>query len=129
MKAKWLLMIMLVIVFSGGRMAMAHEGDQKMPSTSSLNGNEHSETNMEGMDMSGDHGSDGHDMEGMDMSGDHSTDGHDMEGSGHSHGPVIEKPANLKVLGTYGAVNLSFIVIGIWNKWFRRKDGSNGNSK
>lgn len=134
LKAKWLLMIILVIVFSGGRMAMAHEGDQKMQSTSSPNGNEHSEHNMEGMDMSGEHNTDSHDMEGMDMSGDQGTDNHDMEGmdmegSGHSHGPVIEKPANLKVLGTYGAVNLSFIVIGIWNKWFRRKDGSNGNSK
>ncbi|WP_026575935.1 hypothetical protein [Bacillus sp. UNC438CL73TsuS30] len=134
MKAKWMFMIILVIVFSGGRMAMAHEGDQKMPSTSSLNGNEHSEHNMEGMDMSGEHTTYGHDMEGVDMSGEHTTDNHDMEGmdmegSGHSHGPVIEKPANLKVLGTYGAVNLSFIVIGIWNKWCRRKGGSNGNSK
>ncbi|MGG1398778.1 hypothetical protein ABE288_13375 [Bacillus salipaludis] len=149
MKAKWLLMIILVIVFSGGRIAMAHEGDQKMLSTSRLNGNEHSDHNMEGMvmsgehttdshdmegmDMSGEQSTDNHDMEGMDMSGDHHTDGHDMEGmdmegSGHSHGPVIEKPANLKVLGTYGAVNLSFILIGIWNKWFRRKDGSNGIS-
>ncbi|MED1468647.1 hypothetical protein [Bacillus salipaludis] len=131
MKSKWLFIIILVIVFSGGRMAMAHEGNQKMPSTSS--GNQHSEHNMEGMEMSGEHTTDSHDMEGMEMSGDQSTDNHDMEGmdmegSGHSHGPVIEKPANLKVLGTYGAVNLSFILIGIWNKWFRRKDGSNGNS-
>jgi len=73
---------------------------------------------------SGDHNtSDGHDMEGM-------TEGEDMEGSGgHGHEPVKEKPANLKVLGTFGAFNLSFIVIGVWNKWVRRKDGSNGNSK
>lgn len=113
---------------------MAHEGEQKMPSTSSLNGNVVS--NMEGIDMSGDHSSEnGLDMEGMDMSDDHSLkDGHDMEGmkmedSGHSHEPVEEKPANIKVLGTFGAVNLSFIVIGVWNKWFRRKDGSDGNSK
>ncbi|MDQ6600328.1 hypothetical protein E2K98_09205 [Bacillus salipaludis] len=150
MKAKWMFMIILVIVFSGGRMAMADEGNQKMPSTSSLNGNELSEHNIEGMDVSGEHTADSHDMEGMDMSGEHTTDSHDMEGmdmsgeyntenhdmegmdmegSGHSHGTVIEKPANLMVLDTYGAVNLSFIVIGIWNKWFRRKDGSNGNSK
>lgn len=40
----------------------------------------------------------------------------------HSHGPVIETPPNYKVLGTYGAINLSFILIGIWNKWFRRKE-------
>lgn len=37
------------------------------------------------------------------------------------HGPVVETPPNYKVLGTYGAVNLSFILIGVWNKWFRRK--------
>jgi hypothetical protein len=85
---------------------------------------------MDGMDMSGD----GHDMEGMDMSGDsHDMDGmdmsgdsHDMEGmdmgdSGHSHGPVVETPPNVRVLGTFGAVNLAFILVGIWNKWFRRR--------
>jgi cytoskeletal protein RodZ len=37
------------------------------------------------------------------------------------HGPVVETPPNYKVLGSYGAVNLSFILIGVWNKWFRRK--------
>ncbi|WP_445492036.1 hypothetical protein [Niallia sp. 03133] len=47
-------------------------------------------------------------------------DGHKEEGSNH-HGPVVEAPPNYKVLGAYGAVNLSFILIGIWNKWFRRK--------
>ncbi|ULT58763.1 hypothetical protein L1999_09640 [Neobacillus drentensis] len=135
MKGKWLLMIILVVVFSGGRIALADGDHGKAPSTANLNGQEH---DMEGMDMSGgsntestssDHKtSEGHDMEGM-------TEGEDMEGMnmegsrGHSHEPVKEEPANLKVLGTFGAVNLSFIVIGIWNKWFRRKDGSNGNSK
>lgn len=37
------------------------------------------------------------------------------------HGPVVETPPNYKVLGAYGTVNLSFILIGVWNKWFRRK--------
>jgi hypothetical protein len=41
--------------------------------------------------------------------------------AGDHHGPVVETPSNYKVLGSYGAVNLSFILIGIWNKWFRRK--------
>jgi hypothetical protein len=45
--------------------------------------------------------------------------GHESEGH---HGPVVETPPNYKVLGTYGAVNLSFILIGVWNKWFRRKE-------
>ena len=101
MKGKWLLIIILVVVFSGGRIAFADGDHGKVPSTSSLNGQSE------------------HDMEGMDMEG----------SGGHSHEPVKEEPANLKVLGTFGAINLSFIVIGVWNKWFRRKDGSSGNSK
>ena len=169
MKGKWLLMIILVVAFSGGRIALADGDHGKVPSTSNLNGQ--SEHNMEDMSegnnsdshdtestSSGHSTSNDHDMEGMDMSegnhsdshtestsGGHSTsDGHDMEGmtegddmqgmdmegsGGHGHEPVKEKPANMKVLGTFGAVNLSFIVIGVWNKWFRRKDVSNGNSK
>ena len=132
MKGIWLLMIILVIVFSGGRMALADGEHGKVSSTSNQNGQ--SQQNMEGMDMSGGNSSDSHDMESM--SGDQNTsDGQDMEGmdmggsNSHSHEPVKEKLANLKVLGTFGAVNLSFIVIGVWNKWFRRKDGSSGNSK
>lgn len=125
MKVKWLLMIFLVITFSGGRMAMAHEGDQKMPSTSSLNGDGQSQHNMAGMDMSGKD-------KNMDMSSstkNDSMEGMDMGGHSHSDVQVEEKPANIKVLGTDGAVNLSFIIIGVWNKWFRRKDGSDGDSK
>jgi hypothetical protein len=123
LKRKIFLVLLFVLIFSGGRIGYAHEGDMKVPSTSGLNGGEHSGqsmdgTDMEGMDMSGD----GHDMEGMDMSEDgHDMEGMDMEGSSHSHGPVVESPANVKVLGTFGAVNLAFILIGIWNKWFRRR--------
>ncbi len=133
--------MILLVVFSGGRIALADGNHSKVPSASNLN--DHSEHDMEGMDMSGGNSSESHDMESM--SSDHTTsDGHDMEGmtdggdmegmdmeesGSHSHEPVKEEPANLKVLGTFGAVNLSFIVIGVWNKWFRRKDGSNGNSK
>jgi hypothetical protein len=136
-KLKWLLMLLIVIVFSGGRVAMAQEGHQHSKSQSSSEHNmdgmdivgDHS-NDMEGMDMSGDKSSDNNDMKGMDMSGDQTKDSHDdMEGMDMGHEPVVEKPANLKVLGTYGAVNLSFIMIGVWNKWFRRKGGLNGNSK
>jgi hypothetical protein len=76
-----------------------------------------------GSDMEGmDHGS-GSDMEGMDMEGDSGGEAHDH------HAAVVETPPNYKVLGTYGAVNLLFILIGIWNKWFRRKgDVNNGNA-
>jgi hypothetical protein len=143
MKGKFLFLIALILILSGGRLAMAHEGDkQKVPSTSGLHGSEHSGQGMDEMDMSGDGhdmdgmdmSGDGHDMEGMDMSGDshdmdgmdmsgdsHDMEGMDMGGSGHSHGPVVETPPNVKVLGTFGAVNLAFILVGIWNKWFRRR--------
>lgn len=63
-----------------------------------------------------------HTEEGHGTSDDHSGQeegGHESEGH---HGPVVETPPNYKVLGTYGAVNLSFILIGVWNKWFRRKE-------
>jgi hypothetical protein len=133
LKVKLLLMIFLMIVFSSGRMAMAHGDDQKMQSTSSLNGNGQSGNTMEGMDMSGKDKN--MDMSGkdknMDMSGSKegdSMEGMDMEEGGHGHEAVKEKPANQKVLGAFGAVNLSFIVIGVWNKWFRRKDDTGGNS-
>ncbi|MEH7095012.1 hypothetical protein [Neobacillus vireti] len=129
MKGKWALIIVLIIVFSGGRMAMADGDHSKVPATSSLNG-QSEQNKMDNQDMeSMDHNSgDGHEMEGM--TGGDNMQGMDMEGSeGHSHEPVKEEPANLKVLGTYGAVNLSFIIIGVWNKWFRRKDGSDVHSK
>jgi hypothetical protein len=86
---------------------------------SDMEGMDHGSGNdMEGMD----HGS-GSDMEGMDMEGDSGGEAHDH------HAAVVETPPNYKVLGTYGAVNLLFILIGIWNKWFRRKgDVNNGNA-
>jgi hypothetical protein len=135
-KFKWLLLILIVIVFSGGRVAMAQEGNPKN-STTSNGGSEQMEGmdmsgnhDMKGMDMRGDKNKDSHEMEGTDKSSDHKKDSHDdMEGMDMGHGPVVEKPANLKVLGTYGAVNLSFIVIGVWNKWCRRKGDLDGNSK
>ncbi|WP_059172836.1 hypothetical protein [Bacillus sp. FJAT-27445] len=50
------------------------------------------------------------------------------EQGGHGHGPVTETPPNLKILGTFGGINLSFILVGIWNRRFRRKVNINGNS-
>lgn len=52
----------------------------------------------------------------------HGTSEDFSEGSEEHHGPIVETPPNYKVLGTYGAINLSFILIGVWNKWFRRKE-------
>lgn len=131
LKVKILFMTFLVFVFAGGGMAMAQEGGQKAPSAIILVDGDHSGHNMDGMDMSGKD-------KNMDMS-EHqdvqgSTNGDDMEGmdmkeDSHSHEPVKETPPNAKVLGTYGAVNLAFVVIGVWNKWFKRKEGLDGNSK
>lgn len=67
------------------------------------------------------HGSVGHEQENS-----HSEEGVVHEeaegGNGHGGANLVEKPENMKVLGTFGAINLSFILIGIWNKWFKRKE-------
>jgi hypothetical protein len=110
-------------------------------SGSDMEGMDHgSGSDMEGMnhdsgsDMEGmDHGS-GSDMEGMNHESGSDMEGMDMEsesnGESHDHHKaVVETPPNYKILGTYGAVNLSFIIIGVWNKWFRRKgELNNGNA-
>jgi hypothetical protein len=41
---------------------------------------------------------------------------------GHGHGNVVETPANIPVLTTFGAINVAFILFGVWNKWFRKKE-------
>ncbi|MEW9668138.1 hypothetical protein [Ammoniphilus sp. 3BR4] len=58
-----------------------------------------------------------------------SSDGHGTGNSdeGH-HGPVVETPPNYKVLGTFGAINLVFILIGIWNKLLKRKGNTSWQS-
>lgn len=105
--------------------SMKGNGEQSGHDMKSMKGNsEHSGHDMKS--MKGDNQHDGNDMEGM-TEGDN-MEGMDMGGS-HSHGPVKETPPNVKVLGTFGAVNLSFIVIGVWHKLFRRKGGSDGTSK
>jgi hypothetical protein len=131
LKLKVAIIAFFLFTFIGGGMAFAN-GEHK------TNSNTETQSTMKGMDMSGkdkDMDMSTMDMDGkdknMDMSGSNSND--DMEGmnmeDGHSHEPVKEVPPNAKVLGTYGAVNLAFIIIGVWNKVFRRKDVSNVNSK
>lgn len=68
----------------------------------------------------------GHESENKEATA-HSHDAGGAEGGSHSHGPVTETPPNMKVLGTFGGINLSFILIGIWNKWSRRKGDEHGN--
>jgi hypothetical protein len=69
-----------------------------------------------------DHGNMGHEQ---DTNKSEEGDVHqEVEEGGHGHGgaDLVEKPANMKVLGTFGVINLSFILIGIRNKWFKRKE-------
>lgn len=130
LKVKIAVLALLVFALTGGGMAMAHGGDVKMTATSNGSGNTSS---MQGMDMSGkDKNMDmsNMDMSGkdknMDMSGSNQDD--NMAGMDMGEKPIKETPPNAKILGTYGAVNAAFIMIGVWNKWLRRKDGSDGNS-
>lgn len=37
----------------------------------------------------------------------------------HGAAEYVEQLANVKVLASFGATNLSFVFIGIWNKWIR----------
>jgi hypothetical protein len=88
------------------------EGENHVEESTSISG--HTET--EGHDDGGSHGTHSNTE---DQTTNQSEAGHESEGH---HGPVVETPPNYKVLGTYGAINLSFIMIGVWNKWFRRKE-------
>jgi hypothetical protein len=45
------------------------------------------------------------------------------ESGGHGgHENVVETPPNIPVLSTFGAINAAFILFGVWNKWFRKKE-------
>ncbi|MFB5197128.1 hypothetical protein ACE198_19755 [Neobacillus sp. KR4-4] len=126
MKKLFLFIFALSFILSFDVRVFADEGHSHTPNLKQATENLKKETSV------GDHATMDHDsrtdMEGMDHES-----GTDMEGSGDEdhdhHGPVVESPPNYKVLSTYGAVNLSFVLIGVWNRWFRRKgDVNNGNA-
>ena len=123
LKKLYLLIFTLVFIFSFDVRALADEGHSHTPNLKQATENlKNSGT------KSQDASSEGDDMEGMNHDS-----GTDMEGSGGEthdhHAVVVEVPPNYKVLGTFGAVNLSFILIGVWYKWVRRKgDLNNGNA-
>jgi hypothetical protein len=116
-----------------------------------MNGTAMDDKDMDGMDMSDGHSMDGMDMGDMDMSGKDDTahkhqstkseqthkdsggdmEGMDMGGGGHEHGDgtVVETPPNGIVLGTFGLINLVFVIVGIWNKFLKRKGVKDGASK
>ncbi|MDP4169311.1 MAG: hypothetical protein Q8906_01800 [Bacillota bacterium] len=130
---------------SGMDMSGSNAKDSKSISHNDSNSGMKKGDDMSGMDMKGD-------MSGMDMSGSNAKDskstshsdshnkssrdtsgmkkGDDMAGMDMgNHEPVKETPPNIKVLGTFGVINFSFIALGIWAKFFRRKGGSGGNTK
>ncbi|MDR7236021.1 hypothetical protein [Neobacillus drentensis] len=151
MKKLFLFIFAIAFIFSFDVRALADEGHSHTPNVKQATENlkkDHDESG--GEDATMDHES-GTDMEGMnhdsgtDMEGMNHDSGTDMEGMNHEtesdmvggsssdvhdhHAAVVETPPNYKVLGTYGAVNLLFILIGVWNKWFRRKgDVNNGHA-
>jgi len=72
----------------------------------------------------------GHSMTSEEEGNNSSTHDESSNGGGHGHGgEVIETPPNYKVLSVFGAINLSFIVIGLWNKRWRRKVELNVNGR
>jgi hypothetical protein len=130
LKVKIVVLALLVFMLTGGGMSMAYSGDMKMPSSGSgmdMSGKDKN-MDMSNMDMNGKDKN--MDMNGKDKNMDMSGSNMDsMPGMDMGEKPIEETPPNAKVLGTYGAVNAAFIMIGVWNKWFRRKDGTDGNSK
>ncbi|MCM3114199.1 hypothetical protein M3610_02690 [Neobacillus sp. MER 74] len=120
MKKLFLFIFALAFILSFDVRVFADEGHSHTPNLKQATENMKRETSVD------DHATMNHDsrtdMEGM-----------DKEGSGdedqYHHGPLVESPPNYKVLGSYGAVNLLFVLIGVWNRWFRRKgDVNNGNA-
>lgn len=50
-------------------------------------------------------------------------EGEESSSGGHGgHENVVETPPNIPVLTTFGAINAAFILFGVWNKWFRKKE-------
>lgn len=124
MKKGFISFFVVAFIFSFNLSVSADEGHDenvKQVTETFTNGSEHSEeagTHSEAADAH-DEEEDSHDKE----AGTHSEEeeAHGDAEAGDHHGPVVETPPNYKVLGSYGAVNLSFIILGVWNKWFRRK--------
>lgn len=144
MKKLFLFILTIAFIFSFDVSALADEGHSHKPNlkqaTENLkDGSTNNQDASSGNDSSLDHDSES-EMEGMnhesesDMDGMNHESGDDLEGESSGevhdhHAAVVETPPNYKVLGTYGAVNLLFILIGVWNKWFRRKgDLNNGHA-
>ncbi|MGG5253435.1 hypothetical protein ACQYAD_08055 [Neobacillus sp. SM06] len=104
------ILFFLIFILAGGGNAIAHGGDPMVPSTDHLNGQT------------------GSPAEGLNKDNNQTMAGMNMGEGSHSHQPVQETPPNKTILGAFGMVNLIFICIGVWNKWFRKKGGCVVNS-
>jgi hypothetical protein len=126
LKKLFLFIFTLAFIFSFDIRALADEGHSNDPNVKQAvenleNGSTDGHDAVSGEDDATMNHDSGSEMEGMDMEAESGGEDH--------HAAVVEAPPNYKVLGTFGAVNLLFIIIGVWNKWFRRKgDLNNGNA-
>ncbi|RTR28142.1 hypothetical protein EKG37_17730 [Robertmurraya yapensis] len=78
-------------------------------------------------EVSGDGTHNEHNMtsdEHSDMNGTESSEHNDATSEGgHGHGTevIVETPPNYTVLSIFGAINLSFLAFGLWNKRIRKR--------
>lgn len=132
MKKVFLVLFSFAFIFSFDLTALADEGHSHDIEQGTSNAGNKSTANQkeDHAKKNQDNGSVHEDMEmqGESEHEDVDTNGESEHEGGH-HRPVVETPPNYNVLGTYGGVNLAFILVGVWNKWFRRKgDEDNGNA-
>lgn len=101
----------------GGHLKEGHEGSEDKEGTSLENHSEsvdHEDDSHGSGDGKLDHGEDG--------SHDEADANHDEQGDhGHAEEKAVEEGPNFRILGTFGAINLSFLLMGVWNKRIRRK--------
>jgi hypothetical protein len=120
LKKGFISFFVVAFIFSFNLSVLAEEGHDENVKQATENAN--NGTNSEHSEEADTHSqqADSHSEEAEAHDNEAEAHGDEEEADDH-HGPVVETPPNYKVLGSYGAVNLSFILIGVWNKWFRRK--------
>ncbi|MGO4886560.1 hypothetical protein ACJ2A9_02285 [Anaerobacillus sp. MEB173] len=146
MKKSKIILLLLLSSLSFSNIGLAAPGDsphghddkrvEDSSSNTDVNNDVHGEVGHDMMYMENDvHGEDDHDMMNMDEDV-HGEDDHDMmnmDEDGHGdagHGETIEEtPPNYIVLGSFGVINLSFLLYGAWHKWLKRRGNINGKTR
>lgn len=104
----------------GGNLVAAEENHEEM----SIMESEHEQHNMDTTVENHEQEQNGH-LEETDkienQQGHNEHEGTNLEENGHSEQILNEKPPNKLVLGVFGLINLIFLLIGVWNKWLKRK--------